>query len=72
MVVHSRDDCVIVAVPRYHGDFGFEVAFLFARRLNTERREKVKQGNTDRHLTCCCSPNGLDNTVSNYIKTIEF
>lgn len=40
MVVHSGDDCVVMAIPRHHGDFGFEVAFLFARWLNSEPGEE--------------------------------
>lgn len=40
MVVHGGDDCVVMAIPRHHGDFGFEVAFLFARWLNSEPGEE--------------------------------
>lgn len=43
MVVHSRDDCIVMAIPRHHGDFGFEVAFLFARWLNSEQKKKIKR-----------------------------
>lgn len=37
MVVHRRDDCVVVAIPCYHRDFGFEVALLFSQSFGTER-----------------------------------
>lgn len=40
MVVHSRDDCIVMAVPRYHGDFGFEVAFLFTHWFSAEKQKK--------------------------------
>lgn len=40
MVVHSGDDRVVMAIPRHHGDFGFEVAFLFARWLNSEQEKR--------------------------------
>lgn len=41
MVVDSGDDCVVMAIPRHHGDFGFKVAFLFARWLNSEREQRI-------------------------------
>lgn len=41
MVVHSGDDCVVMAIPRHHGDFGFEVAFLFARWRNPGREQRI-------------------------------
>lgn len=37
MVVHRRDDCVVVAIPCYHRDFGFEVALLFSQSFGAER-----------------------------------
>lgn len=43
MVVHSRDDCIVMAIPRHHGDFGFEVAFLFAHWLNSKQKKKIKR-----------------------------
>lgn len=43
MVVHSRDDCIVMAIPRHHGDFGFEVAFLFAHCLNSEQKQRAKK-----------------------------
>lgn len=51
MVVHSGDDRVVMAIPRHHGDFGFEVAFLFARWLNSGREQGIdgpSQNNTAR------------------------
>lgn len=42
MVVHSSNDCVVMAIPCHHGDFWFEVAFLFARWLHSEREQSMK------------------------------
>lgn len=38
MVVNSCDDCIVMAIPRHHGDFGFEVAFLFIQWFSTKEK----------------------------------
>ena len=43
MVVNSRDDCIVMAIPCYHGNFGFEVAFLFTHCFSTVRQKKQKK-----------------------------
>lgn len=46
MVVNSRDNCIVMAIPRYHGDFGFKVAVLFIHWFRTKKsKTNIKSEN---------------------------
>lgn len=42
MVVNSSDDCIVMAIPCYHGDFGFQVAFLFPYWFSTDKEKNTE------------------------------
>lgn len=44
MVVDSRDDSVVMAIPRHHGDFELEEALIVGCWFRAEERERTSQG----------------------------
>lgn len=71
MVVNSRDDCIIMTIPRYHGDFGFEVAFLFSHCFSTDTGKTQIRKMHELHMTSCNTQNMLSksDTVDSLLNT---